>query len=98
MVRKRSSFSPEFKMQVVLEALQTNLTLGALAEKHQISVKNITNWKQQFLENAHLAFENLSTKDALEPLKKENEKLEKLISQAKVECDFVTRKVKELKL
>ncbi len=98
MARKRSTFTPDFKMLVVLEAFQTQLTLQQLAGKHQISVKNIMNWKQQFLNNAHLAFQNTPTKETLETLKKENLELERKLTQATEEKSFVTKKIKELKL
>lgn len=98
MARKRSTFSPEFKMQVVFEAMQTPLTLQQLADKHQISVKNIMNWKQQFFEKAHLSFDNPSSKETLASLKKENAALEKRLNQLQIEHDFVTQKLKELDL
>lgn len=98
MPRKRLTFSPEFKMQVVFESFQPNTTLQQLSDKHQTSVKNIMNWKQQFFENAHLAFENPASNETLTSLKHENAKLEKQLQQLQIEHDFVMRKVKELNL
>jgi len=98
MAKKRSTFSPEFKMKIVLEALQDDGKLQQLADKYQISIKNIMNWKQQFFEKSHLAFENLAPKETLASLKKENERLERLLNQLQIEHDFVTQKVKEFSL
>jgi len=98
MARKRSTFSPEFKMKIVLEALQDDGKLQQLADKYQISIKNIMNWKQQFFEKSHLTFENSDPKETLTSLKKENAKLEKLLNQLQIEHDFVTKKVKEFSL
>lgn len=98
MPRKRLTFSPEFKMQVVFESFQPNTTVQQLADKHQTSVKNIMNWKQQFFEKAHLAFENPASNETLTSLKRENAKLEKQLKQLQIEHDFVMRKIKELNL
>lgn len=98
MPRKRLTFSPEFKMQVVFESFQPNTTMQQLADKYQTSVKNIMNWKHQFFENAHLAFENSASNETLTSLKQENAKLEKQLQQLQIEHDFVMRKVKELNL
>ena len=98
MAKKRSTFSPEFKMKIVLEALQDDGKLQQLADKYQISIKNIMNWKQQFFEKSHLAFENPDPKETLTSLKKENERLERLLNQLQIEHDFVTQKVKEFSL
>lgn len=98
MARKRSTFSPEFKMHVVFEALQSKMTLQQLAQKHEISIKNIMNWKQQFFENASFAFQENQSKQTLAELKKENTKLEKELRQLSLEHEFVTRKVQELHL
>lgn len=98
MPRKRFTFSPEFKMQVVFESFQPNTTLQQLADKYQTSVKNITNWKQQFFERAHLAFENSTSNATLTLLKQENAKLEKQLKQLQIEHDFVMSKVKAFNL
>ncbi len=98
MPRKRLTFSPEFKMEVVFESFQPNITLQQLADKHHTSIKNIMNWKQQFFEKAHLAFDNPASKETLSSLKQENAKLEKQLKQLQSEHDFVTRKLKELNL
>lgn len=98
MPRKRLTFSPEFKMQVVFESFQPNMTLQQLADKYQTSIKNIMNWKQQFFEKAHLAFENPVSNETLSSLKHENAKLEKQLKQLQNEHDFVMSKIKELNL
>ncbi|WP_150469050.1 transposase, partial [Cysteiniphilum sp. SYW-8] len=55
MSTKRASYSSEFKVKVVLELLANELTLAELASKHNITTKNIQNWKKIFLDNAVIA-------------------------------------------
>lgn len=96
MSKQRTLFSPEFKMQVVLESFNINITLADLAKKHATSVKNILNWKQQFLKNAHLSFDAATSKNQLESLKKENEKLEKLLMKLQLEKNDAVKKLNKL--
>lgn len=96
MSKQRTSFSPEFKMQVVLESFNINITLAELAKKYATSVKNILNWKQQFLKNAHLSFDATASKNQLESLKKENERLEKLLIKLQREKNEAIKKLKDV--
>lgn len=96
MSKQRTSFSPEFKMQVVLESFNANIPTAKLAEKYGTSVKNIMNWKQQFLKNAHLSFDATTPKSRLESLKKENEKLEKRLMELRREQDEAVKKLQNL--
>jgi len=102
MSRKRTSFTTEFKTQVVLEALRGDLSISQLASKYTITSKNILNWKQLFLNNASLAFEATNTtkdsKAELAKLKKENDKLNSLLSTLASERDYAVEKLKKLAL
>lgn len=96
MNKQRASFSPELKMQVVLESFNTNTTTAQLANKYETSVKNIIQWKQQFLKNAHLSFDTTTSKSSLEALKKENLRLEKLLEKMTKETQIALKKLKNL--
>ena len=73
MSTKRTSYSSEFKVKVVLELLANELTLAELASKHNITTKNIQNWKKIFLDNAVIAMEPAK---AVKEYKSENNKLQ----------------------
>jgi len=96
MSKQRTSFTAEQKMHAVIESLQTKLTLAELAQKHQTSIRNIMNWKQQFLENAHLAFDTSTPKDSIETLKQKNAKLEKILEKTTTQRDEAISKLKPL--
>jgi transposase-like protein len=49
---KRRTFSPEFKLQVVLEMLSGRRTNAQLCRKYQLAPAFISVWKGQFLEYA----------------------------------------------
>ncbi len=96
MARQKNSFSPEFKMQVVLETFQNKETLVQLASRYNTSVKNIENWREQFLQNAHLAFNSVAPLESVASLKKENSKLEKMLEKTRQETKEAADKLKQL--
>ena len=56
-MRKRRTFTPEFKSQVVLQLLSGEKSMAELCRKHELSSPMIGNWKQQFLAAAPQVFE-----------------------------------------
>ena len=56
--RKRRNFTPEFKAEVVLEALRGESSQAELCRRHNLSEEQLSKWKQQLLENADSLFES----------------------------------------
>ena len=54
--RKRRRFTPEFKAEVVLEALRGESSQAELCRRHNISEDQLSTWKRQLLENAASLF------------------------------------------
>ena len=52
MKRKRRTFSAEFKLKVILAALQERETLSELAQKYDLHPNQISKWKTDFLDRA----------------------------------------------
>ena len=56
--RKRRNFTPEFKAEVVLEALSGESSQAEVCRKpHNLSDEQLSKWKRQLLENAATLFE-----------------------------------------
>jgi transposase len=49
MAKKRRSFTPEFKFQIVLELLTGEKSAAQLCREHRISETSLSRWRQQFL-------------------------------------------------
>ena len=85
--RKGRRFTPEFKVQVVLEALRGESSqVSELCRRHNLSEDQLSKWKQQFLENVASLFE-LSDK----PYKNAAERiaqLEQLVGRLTVALDI----------
>ena len=84
--RKRRTFTPKFKAKVVLEALRGESSQAELCQRHNISEEQLSEWKQQFRENAVSVF---ASKD--KPSKEETARiaeLEQLVGRLKVAMDI----------
>ena len=54
---KRRRFTPEFKAEVVIEALSGQSSQAELCRRHNLSDEQLSKWKRQFLKNAATLFE-----------------------------------------
>ena len=54
---KRKTFTPEFKAEVVIEALCGQTSQAEVSRKHNISDEQLSKWKRQLLDNAATFFE-----------------------------------------
>ena len=49
--RKRKTFTPEFKAEVVLETLSGESWQAELCRRHNLSEEQLSKWRQQVVEN-----------------------------------------------
>ena len=49
--RKRRTFTPEFKAEVVLEALRGDSSQAELCRRYNLSEDQLSKWKQQAVEH-----------------------------------------------
>lgn len=54
--QQRRQFSPEFKLQVVLESIQRDTTIEAVSRKYGIVSSVIIRWRREFKEKAAIVF------------------------------------------
>jgi len=87
-MKTRRKFTPKFKTKVVLEALSERYTMSQLAEKHQLHPNQISQWKNQFLQNAESVFSK-GTKSPQQKSDEEKDRLLKTIGELKVKNDFL---------
>lgn len=91
--RKRRNHSPEFKAKVALAAAKGDKTLAELATKFDIHANQITQWKQELIENASTLFGKTSLKEEAELNNQSGEitKLHTKIGQLTMENDFLSK-------
>lgn len=54
--KERRKFTPEQKLQVVLESLQNNTTLEAVSRRYNIVTSVILRWRKEFRQKAAVVF------------------------------------------
>lgn len=89
---KRRKFTSKFKTKVVLEALKERQSLSDLAQKHELSPAQISNWKKEFLANSEVVFEK--KRPQVNESEAERDRLLKAIGELKVENDFLKKILK----
>jgi transposase-like protein len=57
------TYTPEFKVRVVLELLSGKRTLGEASREYKVKDSVISRWRQEFLERAPQMFEQSGDKD-----------------------------------
>ena len=92
MRRQRRKFTPEFKLQVILEVLKERATLSELAQKYELHPNQITKWKLDFLENATSILTHKNSKKESSH-KQDIEQLYSTIGRLKMENDFLKKKL-----
>ena len=56
--KQRRQFTPEQKLQIVLESLQRDTTLEAVCRKYSIVSSVVIRWRREFKERAAIVFED----------------------------------------
>ena len=88
---KYRQYTPEFKMQVALEAAGDAEGVNDIAGKHGIHSKQVTEWKRRLLESAKAVFEKKPREEELST--KREEELLKKIGQLSMEIDWLKKKL-----
>ena len=83
MATKGKRFTPEFKAKIVIEALSGRSSEAELCRRHNITEKQLSQWKRQFVENVASLFEsNRKQSDASTERIAELEQLAERLTQA----------------
>ena len=83
---KRRTFTPEFKAELVLEVLSGVTSQAEVRRRHNLNENQLSQWKQQFVENASCVFE--PTKPSSEASEKRIAHLEHLVGRMAVALDI----------
>ena len=83
---KRRRFTPQFKAEVVIEALMGQSSQAELCRKHNLSDEQLSKWKHQLLENAATLFE--SPDKSSNAYKEQIAQLEQLVGRLTIALDI----------
>ncbi len=82
---KRRNWTPQQKLEIVLEGLKENSTLAELCNRYQISQTQYYQWKDRLLGDGHKLFNRGGVDKESDRLEKENRQLKGIIGDLTVE-------------
>lgn len=94
---KRREWTAKQKLQIVLDGLKNQISVGDLCSKYSMTQGQYYKWRDQLLNNGEKAFESNPDK-ALVEAKKENHRLKSIIGTLTVELKKRLRPSKDLAL
>ena len=92
MPNTRKQYDTSFKLQVVLESYQRDMTIEKVRIKYALSPTVINKWRSQFKQNAHLAFtSNPTTRQSKPRPQNSPDYLKKVIGDLTVENSILKK-------
>ena len=88
--RTRKIWSPEDKVRIVLESLNTDISLSALCRKYALNPGVFRYWRDKFMHGGKLALQG-GLKDPAKEKEAENERLKKLIGELTIANDAMKK-------
>lgn len=96
--KKRRTFNPQEKADIVLEILREEKTLAEISDREDIAQAVLGRWKKEFLENMTSVFDKKG--DNIEKVQKEHEEekdqLIKKIGELTMDVDWLKKKHKQV--
>jgi len=85
--KKKNIYTPQFKLDRALEAIQTN-NISEIARKYQVNPNLLYIWRDQLIERGNSVFETAPNQEANE-LKAKVGRLEQMIGKKEVELNLL---------
>jgi transposase len=82
----KSKWAPDEKIRIVLESLNTNISVAELCRKHAVSPPVFYSWREKFFHGGKLALTG-QLRDPVRETEAENERLKKLIGELTIAND-----------
>jgi len=96
----RKEYTPEYKAKIVLELMREERTISEIASREQINVKQLYNWRNEFVANAYQIFAgSRSDKEAAKKRQEFEEHEQELmakIGQLTLENEWLKKKSVEI--
>ena len=91
-VGKKTTYTPEYKLKVVLESFQRDTTIEAVRKKFNLSSTAIHTWRDEFKANAHHVFTLALKKKRTELLPGQSpDELKRLIGELTVQNEILKK-------
>jgi transposase len=84
---RNSRWSPEDKIRIVLESLNTHISMSELRRKYNLTPNTFYQWREKFIEGGKAGLSGKLEDSVNKDLEKENERLKKLIGELTIAND-----------
>lgn len=91
----RSKFTPEQKIQIVLESIKTNISTAELCRKHNVHPQTFHVWRQKFMEGGRASLGRPGGRDPVKAMKKERDDLRRIIGELTIANDILKKTLEE---
>jgi transposase len=87
MTSTRNRWAPEDKIRIVLESLNTNISMSELCMKYNLTPNTFYQWREKFMEGGKAGLSGQLNDGVNKNLERENERLKKLIGELTIAND-----------
>ena len=87
----QSRWKPEDKIRIVMESINTSISMSELCRKYGVVPNTFYQWKEKFLEAGKLGLSGGLKNGANRELESENERLKKLIGELTIANDSLKK-------
>ncbi len=91
----KTKFTPEQKIQIVLESIKTNIGTAELCRKHNIHPPTFQTWRQQFMDADKARLSHPGKSDPAKAVKKKIDDLNHIIRELTVANDVLKKTLEE---
>ena len=87
----RTKFTPEQKIQIVLESIKTGIGTAELCRKHNVHPQTFQAWRQKFMDAGKAGLSHYGKSDPAKAIKKENGDLKRIIGELTIANDALKK-------
>ena len=91
----KTEFTPEQKIQIVLESIKTNIGTAELCRKHNVHPPTFQTWRRQFLDAGKARLAQHGNADPAKTSKREIDNLKRIIGELTVANDVLKKTLEE---
>jgi len=95
MGKQRKTWSIEEKLSIVLEVMQSQESIAAIAKRNGVNDQQIYKWKAAFIEGGKQGLSNGKVESADERIEAENKQLKELLGEKALQIEML-KKIRRL--
>ena len=87
----KSKFTPEQKIQIILESIKTNISTAELCRKHNLNPQTFYDWREKFIESGKGGLRTTGRSNPVKAAQREVENLKRIIGELTIANDVLKK-------